>query len=82
MTEANQIDSKFVKIDSSAKRNRLSFLQWLAIWRERAASRKTLAALDEHMLRDIGITRYEARQESRRSFWDGETAPYWSRIRR
>ncbi|MCW1917353.1 DUF1127 domain-containing protein [Rhodobacter sp. KR11] len=33
-------------------------------------SRKGLAALDAHMLRDIGLTAEEARREATRPLWD------------
>jgi len=32
--------------------------------------RDTLAGLSEHMLRDIGVTRDQARRESMRRLWD------------
>jgi uncharacterized protein YjiS (DUF1127 family) len=36
----------------------------------RARQRRHLAELDDAMLRDIGLTRDEARREARRPFWD------------
>jgi uncharacterized protein YjiS (DUF1127 family) len=33
-------------------------------------SRRSLGQLDDHILRDIGLTRAEAAFESRRSVWD------------
>ncbi|NBZ88666.1 DUF1127 domain-containing protein [Stagnihabitans tardus] len=33
-------------------------------------SRRGLAALDDHMLRDIGLTRAEAEAEAERPLWD------------
>ncbi|MFN3971895.1 MAG: DUF1127 domain-containing protein [Gemmobacter sp.] len=33
-------------------------------------SRARLAALDDHILRDIGLSRAEAEAESRRALWD------------
>jgi uncharacterized protein YjiS (DUF1127 family) len=41
----------------------------LARWVDTARSRQTLDDLDEHMLRDIGITRDEAQREARKFFW-------------
>ena len=38
-------------------------------WDHRQRSRKALAALDDHMLDDIGVTYAQARKESRRQFW-------------
>ncbi len=41
---------------------------WAA--REIAKQRKTLADLDDAVLRDIGLTREDALRESQRSVWD------------
>ena len=41
----------------------------LVIWLNRSRQRKSLAALDERMLEDIGYTRSQARIESNKSFW-------------
>jgi uncharacterized protein YjiS (DUF1127 family) len=38
-------------------------------WRRRARSRRELLALDDHMLKDIGITRVGAQYEAAKSFW-------------
>jgi uncharacterized protein YjiS (DUF1127 family) len=42
-------------------------LVWQARWRERAH----LDRLSDHMLKDIGISRLDADQESRKHFWRG-----------
>jgi len=44
---------------------------WILIanWIERARQRKALAGLDDHTLRDIGVTRVEAVRESDKPFW-------------
>lgn len=39
-------------------------------WLELAQQRRRLLALDDRMLKDIGITRAEAMQEGTRPFWD------------
>jgi uncharacterized protein YjiS (DUF1127 family) len=44
-------------------------LETARTWRARARSRRVLLTLDERMLRDIGITRYDARIEARKPFW-------------
>lgn len=36
---------------------------------EKRRTRRSLANLSDHQLRDIGVTRYEADREARRSFW-------------
>jgi len=41
----------------------------LQFWRNRAASRSMLASLDDRMLRDIGLDRATADEESRTPFW-------------
>jgi uncharacterized protein YjiS (DUF1127 family) len=44
---------------------------WLlfAMWIERARQRKALAGLDDHQLRDIGVTRLDAARECEKPFW-------------
>ena len=44
-------------------------LMLIAGWIERARQRKALAALDDHTLRDIGITRADAQREAQKPFW-------------
>lgn len=39
------------------------------IWLERAHGRRRLAEMDDHMLRDIGISRADAHQVASRPFW-------------
>jgi uncharacterized protein YjiS (DUF1127 family) len=38
-------------------------------WMERSRQRRALAQLDDHLLRDIGLTRDEARSECANPFW-------------
>jgi uncharacterized protein YjiS (DUF1127 family) len=38
-------------------------------WVERARQRRALASLDDHELRDIGITRADAAREAEKPFW-------------
>ena len=63
----------------------LSALAWLALrrlghgcrgvvelallWTERARQRRQLAELNDHMLRDIGVTRADAWAEADKPFW-------------
>lgn len=52
---------------SRHKHNPVRFLMLvLSTWHQR----KTLSLLDDHMLRDIGITRDEAEKEAAQSLWD------------
>lgn len=39
------------------------------VWMERRRQRKTLAGLDDHMLRDIGLDRHQVLQETSKPFW-------------
>jgi uncharacterized protein YjiS (DUF1127 family) len=39
-------------------------------WQELARQRRALAAMDDRMLKDIGLTRVDARREAGRPFWD------------
>lgn len=41
----------------------------LALWDLRARSRRDLARLDEHLLRDVGLDPVEARREVTKPFW-------------
>jgi len=41
----------------------------LARWIDRRRQRKVLAGLDDHQLRDIGITRLDAMRECEKPFW-------------
>lgn len=41
----------------------------LKLWRERIRYRHDLEMLDEHMLRDIGLTRETALREAHKPFW-------------
>ena len=38
-------------------------------WLRRSRTRDEIAELDEHLLRDIGLTRFDAVVESRKHFW-------------
>ena len=42
-----------------------SFLRW----QDRARQRHMLAGLDDHLLKDIGLSRADAAQESAKPFW-------------
>ena len=45
---------------------------WLRVplaWIERSRQRRALAELDDRLLRDIGLTRAEARVEATQPFW-------------
>ena len=58
--------------DRTANRQSLPVRAWYLIerWMELARQRQQLAALDDRMLKDIGISRATAQSEARRPFWD------------
>ena len=39
------------------------------LWQERAAQRTHLAGLDDHLLKDLGISRAEVLREAAKPFW-------------
>jgi uncharacterized protein YjiS (DUF1127 family) len=41
----------------------------VAIWERRARERRALGEMSEHMLKDLGISRVDARRESEKPFW-------------
>ena len=41
----------------------------MAHWRERAKQRRQLSELDDRLLTDVGLSRSDAWQESRKHFW-------------
>ena len=41
----------------------------LYTWQQRHRMRRELLKLDERLLRDMGISRYDANREGRRPFW-------------
>ena len=45
------------------------WLAWLREWRRRHRSRTSLAELNGHMLKDIGVTYAEAEHEANKPFW-------------
>ncbi len=44
-------------------------LQVVSVWLTRHRSRRALACLDEHLLRDIGLTAQDASDELRKPLW-------------
>ena len=44
-------------------------LDTLRLWQRRAQGRQQLRTFDDHLLRDIGITRLQAEAEAHKPFW-------------
>jgi uncharacterized protein YjiS (DUF1127 family) len=47
----------------------LRAVQLLQTWRDRAQQRRQLQCLNDHMLRDIGLTRADVFAEASKPFW-------------
>ncbi|ESY87874.1 DUF1127 domain-containing protein [Mesorhizobium australicum] len=41
----------------------------LARWYDRHSQRRDLSEIDDHLLRDLGLTREDVRRECAKSFW-------------
>ena len=50
-------------------RGRLSRMWRFRLWQNRIRERDELAALDDRMLRDIGISKYDVLQTVNKPFW-------------
>ncbi len=48
---------------------RRSLVAVLREWLHRSRTRHEIAELDDHLLRDIGLTRFDVAVESRKHFW-------------
>lgn len=44
-------------------------LEALLLWQERQSQRRSLMALDDRMLKDLGISRIDAQREFDKPFW-------------
>jgi uncharacterized protein YjiS (DUF1127 family) len=57
-----------------------SALSWVILtlmrWQELARQRRALAAMSDHMLKDLGLTRADALREAGRPFWDDGGEPW------
>jgi uncharacterized protein YjiS (DUF1127 family) len=56
--------------DAAASSRFMTMRQWLARALAKRKSRIQLGELSDYQLRDIGITKRQARREARRRFWD------------
>jgi uncharacterized protein YjiS (DUF1127 family) len=42
----------------------------LQLWRERYCQRRALGGLNDHMLKDLGLSRADAERETGKRFWE------------
>lgn len=47
----------------------LAALETLLVWQERVSERQRLRRMDDHMLKDMGISRADAEREAAVPFW-------------
>jgi len=59
-----------IHVRSTCQPTRTSLRMWVSQFLALAHQRRQLAALDPHMLRDIGVTQEQAIAESRKLPWD------------
>jgi uncharacterized protein YjiS (DUF1127 family) len=53
----------------SGRRALLRAVETLEEWSARSAQRRALLRLDDHMLRDVGLSRADVEREAEKSFW-------------
>jgi uncharacterized protein YjiS (DUF1127 family) len=65
-----------VAADARSRQAPVGAARWLRrardtirLWQERSEGRQQLLRLDDHVLRDIGITRLQAEAEANKPFW-------------
>ena len=46
-----------------------NILETLAVWNRRAQERQALKGLDDRLLKDVGISKYDAKLEADKPFW-------------
>ena len=61
---------RLLPVEWTGRRFTLRFFEAFEVWRQRQA----LLALDDRILKDIGISRADAYREAARHFWDLPTA--------
>jgi uncharacterized protein YjiS (DUF1127 family) len=57
-------------VTSSPPARRRGWLDLLLTWHDTVRQRRALRALDDRMLRDIGLSRADVEREATRPFWD------------
>jgi uncharacterized protein YjiS (DUF1127 family) len=63
------IAAKPVRALGKVRRLAVKLLKIIVIWQDRAEQRHALGALNERMLKDIGVSHADAYKEARKPFW-------------
>ncbi len=66
---AGSASSKSLRAFGQIRRIVVKVLNTIIIWQERSGQRHALSELNEHMLKDIGVSRADAYKEIRKPFW-------------
>lgn len=61
--------SSFAKRPGSRRNKVATLLARLVFWHRRAGQRRALRKLDDHLLKDIGMSRAQAELEAYKPFW-------------
>lgn len=68
------MNSGTVRVELEQRSNNTSLIKkfYLKILqlRQNAKTRKHLADLPEHLLKDVGLTQHQAEREARKAFWE------------
>lgn len=74
--ERSSVASRFTDVSAGNLSQHSTTLNWVSrafklaeVWYERARGRRALLRLNDHLLKDIGISRLDADIESTKSFW-------------
>lgn len=68
----SRLAGALMPIQSTCLRPRWSFVQFVDMllkWHERARQRQALLVLNDHLLKDIGISHADAAHEASKPFW-------------
>lgn len=72
MTTPYDVSSRSRDLMATADEPRGALAGWAAtaaVWRRNARTRRQLAGLEDHELRDIGLSRPDAEAEAAKPFW-------------
>ncbi len=65
----NSVETEMQLIGGQFARLVLAMLNRIDVWQARSAQRRRLAALDDRLLKDFGVSRCDAEAENRKPFW-------------
>ncbi len=70
-TVATGVGNADTRVTGVGKRGMIALFDWLLSIAERRRQRRALSGLDEHQLKDIGLSRGDVEQEITKPFWRG-----------